>query len=189
MSRYAVSSDDDDALIRAARGGDQMAFALLLRRHRDWVLRLLYAIVKNRDASEDLTQEVFLRRLRWRPHYKVTHSPSLLFRIARNLLIDRARRHQRKAGTCVPFEEVGTPIPSRESSPDQILELRERLDCIRQAIEGLSERCREVFILHRFGGLSYEEIAVRLGLSPSTVEKHMIRAIATCKAGVEQLDH
>ena len=139
--------------------------------------------------AADLTQEVFLRLLRWRPHSKVTHSPSLLFRIARNLLIDRARRHQRKAGTCVPFEDVGTPIPSRESSPDQILELRERLDCIRQAIEGLSERCREVFILHRFGGLSYEEIAVRLGLSPSTVEKHMIRAIATCKAGVEQLDH
>jgi len=138
--------------------------------------------VRCRHQAEDLTQETFRRFLGRASKSGVSHARGLLFHIARNPLIDRSRSMARPGRQHVALEEVGDQLVEREAAPDRALQDRERLEFGRQVIASLPERCREVFILSRFGGLSYQEIAERLQISTSTVEKHMIRAIRVCKA-------
>ncbi|WP_051946382.1 sigma-70 family RNA polymerase sigma factor [Verrucomicrobium sp. BvORR106] len=136
--------------------------------------------------AQDLTQETFTRVLSWQPKAQVTQPRSLLFRIARNLLIDRSRSHARTQQVQVPLtQERLAETASTIAPPDQHFAAREQLRKVQTAVAALPERCREVFILNRFGGLSYPEIADRLGIAPSTVEKHMIRALAACRATMD----
>jgi RNA polymerase sigma-70 factor (ECF subfamily) len=138
------------------------------------------------EEAADLTQETYTRLLRWKSEAEVEQPRSLLFRIARNLLVDRSRILWRRTRplTEEEIEKEASPI----SSPAQSAETVERLRLIQQAVAQLPERCREVFILSRFGGHSYGEIAILLGIAPSTVEKHMIKALAACKAALDNVE-
>jgi len=135
--------------------------------------------------ADDLTQETYARALRWTPRRAIKEPRSALFRIARNLLVDRARRASRDC-----LETLHDPLELRAATAlttTDSVEARERLDLVRAAIDALPKRCREVFILSRFGGLSYAQIADRFGIAPSTVEKHMIRAIAACRDALKRV--
>ncbi len=98
---------------------------------------------------------------------------AFLFQIATNLGIDRVRRSQlaRRAGIEEIEEESLSPAAEETVSQRQSLEL------IEQALNALPDKCRQAFVLHRFDGLSYAEIAVRLGVSQSMVEKYIIQAL------------
>ena len=61
MNVRPAATNDDDFLMQAAAGGDRVAFAHLMRRHRGWVLALLRAVIHDADQAEDLTQNVFCR--------------------------------------------------------------------------------------------------------------------------------
>jgi RNA polymerase sigma factor (sigma-70 family) len=137
--------------------------------------------VRCRQEAADLTQETFLRVLRSPQHDVIRHPARLLFHVARNLLIDRGRQRARQPEFELFSEESAG---SEGASPARLVESRDRLALVQAAIAELPARCREVFILNRFGGCSYPEIARRLGLSPSTVEKHMIKALAACRAAL-----
>jgi RNA polymerase sigma-70 factor (ECF subfamily) len=141
--------------------------------------------VECQHEAQDLTQETFARLIRWRPAQEVDQPRSLLFRIARNLLVDRARSRARFAPE-VLTDEMIERTASLAANPAQRADAAERLQIVQAAMAALPERCREVFVLSRFGGLSYAEIAARLGIAPSTVEKHMIRALAVCKAALAE---
>lgn len=65
-------------------------------------------------------------------------------------------------------------------------EVRDELAVLRAAVANLPERCQQVFILSRFEGLSYAEIAERLQITTKTVENHMGRAILACRAALEK---
>lgn len=135
--------------------------------------------------ANDLTQETFFRLVDWRPKSEVSSLRGLLFRIANNLLIDRSRRKSRQP--VEPLTEAcleGTESPLKR--PDQQVVAGEDLRRVQRVIAELPAKCREVFVLNRFGGLSYPEIAVRLEIAPSTVEKHMMRALTACRATLEE---
>ena len=138
--------------------------------------------VGSKADAEDLTQETYSRLVEWLPKVVVQHPRGLLFRIARNLLVDRSRAQARSRDCCEPLtDERLEGTPSGTATPLQQLTARDDLRKVQGAIAELPERCREVFILNRFGGFSYFEIATRLDISTSTVEKHMIRALAACR--------
>lgn len=91
-------------------------------------------------------------------------------RILRNLRIDGARRASRDA---VLDEDMADPQPG----PDRAAQARLELAKAAKTIETLPPRCRTAFELHRFGNLSYAEIAQRMGISISMVEKHIAEAV------------
>jgi RNA polymerase sigma-70 factor (ECF subfamily) len=138
-----------------------------------------------RHEASDLAQETYLRAFRWEQHTRIEHGESVLFRIARNLLIDRARRRIRHPEN-LSLDDTPESSVCTVACPARSADASDRLRLVRAAIAGLPPRCREVFILSRFGGLSYADIANRLGLSPSTVEKHMIKALAACHAALAE---
>lgn len=130
------------------------------------------------DASEveDLVQEVFLRIVRRGPSGELEQLDGYIFKTAASVLMDRGRRRRvRHADRHVPFEpEIhGGEAPG----PERALIGAETLEAIGIALLELPERTRRVFILRRMEGLSNPEVARRLGISTSAIEKHMLRAV------------
>jgi len=129
----------------------------------------------NTHEVEDLVQEVFLRIVRRGDSQDLDRFEGYVFQTAASVIKDRFRRRRaRMSDSHVPFE------PDQHSqadvSPEQTLLAREALRSTTRAIMALPERTRTIFVLRRLEGLSHPEIARRLGLSLSTVEKHIQRA-------------
>jgi RNA polymerase sigma-70 factor (ECF subfamily) len=126
--------------------------------------------------ADDLTQEVFLRLLRHPDASSIDNPEAFLFRTAVNLLRDRARRaHTRAQG----LSELTLRLDGVEGlSPQRVLEGRQSLDRALRALGELDVRARDAFMLHRLEGLKYAEIAELFGVSVSSVEKYVIKALA-----------
>jgi RNA polymerase sigma factor (sigma-70 family) len=160
--------------------GDERRHSLLssFAEHRDALLRFLQRRLDNAALAEDLTQETWLRAANAQGTAAIDNPRSFLFRIAANL----ARDHQRHVRQRIELEtaaEVAEAIPDRQPSPETVILHRSELAQLRRVVDGLSPRCREVFILGKFEGLSLAEIAARLGISRNTVVSHMVTALAS----------
>ena len=127
------------------------------------------------DAAPDLVQEVFLRAAGSQQLGILDNPAGFLRRIARNLLIDRARR-ARTAAILVPLDEArDAPVAADQ---ELALEAADLLHLYEQALEAFPEKTRRVFLMHRVDELTYREIHKRLGISVATVEYHMMKALA-----------
>jgi RNA polymerase sigma factor (sigma-70 family) len=153
--------------------------------HRDALLRFLARRLDNTALAEDLTQETWLRaanRQAFAPGAAIIDNPrSYLFRIAANLALD----HQRHVGHRVELqesEEVAEAVADPRPSPENVVLYRSEFARLMRVVDGLSPRCREVFVLCRFEELSHAEIARRLGISRNTVVSHMVTALAALES-------
>jgi len=134
--------------------------------------------------AEDLTQEVYCKLARLEDEEVLAKTEGYLFRIASNVLRDKNRRDRVRArDKSVPYDDAleKDPFPS----PEQIIDGREQYGYFLKALKDLSPRAREVFVLSRFEGLTYRQIAQRCGISVNTVKKHMVKAMAGLKAALE----
>src|ERR1017187_9406984 len=167
-------------------GVDQ--FSAVVAKHRPQVFRFLLASTRDFDLAETLTQECFLKAHRnWAGFRGESSAMTWLMRIAINLQKDhwRNRRLQfwRQTRTnSVDSEEAGKWLPSGESSPEQQLLARERVAHVWQAVKGLSERQRTVFLLRYVEELEIAEIGRATGLSDGTVKAHLSRALGRVRA-------
>ena len=81
---------------------------------------------------------------------------------------------------------VPEDVPDGVPFPDTVIDYQQRLAILRNAVDELPPRCREVFMLHKFKGLSHAEIASCLSISRNMVEKHSIRGLAHCRDRLRQ---
>jgi RNA polymerase sigma-70 factor (ECF subfamily) len=129
-------------------------------------------------ASEidDLVQEVFLRMQVHGQAGSIDHLDRYLFTVAASVLADGCRRRAVRHGD---DHESFTDLhhPSEDVTPERVILDREALDLVVRAIAEMSERTRDVFVLHRFEEMSCRAIAVQLGISESAVEKHVMKAM------------
>lgn len=133
----------------------------------------------NADTAADLSHDVFEKLATVRAEIPTAgDARAYLFRMAGNLAIDHgrveARRREILTGSQVLFEDV-------EASPETIAVSRDQLRQVELALEELPEKCREVMLLARMHGLPHKEIASRLGISVSLVEKYQLRALRHCR--------
>ncbi len=105
-----------------------------------------------------------------------------LNRIARNMLIDRARRRRRTGAIFYPLDE-GRDAPSR---PEQEWRIEEKdlQNFYRRTVRAMPPKTRRVSVMHRIHRRTYKEIATELGVCVETVEYHMMRALRLCRAAV-----
>lgn len=154
------------------------SLAWLALRYRPALVRYFVRHLGVRDDAEDLAQEALERLARKAPQVDIDNVEAYLFRIASNLLRDRYRRDSsHHAQDHVPFDGLADSEPSEAPSSERVYEDRERLQAFLQALDALPPRCRQVFLLQRYEGLTYSAIAKRLQISVSAVEKHMMRAL------------
>lgn len=137
------------------------------------------------DDAEDLVQEAFARFHRAGHRAGDIDARPLLFAISKNLLKDLWKATHRER-TRVVGQDVDAvawqTAASQAPSADRHAMAREELAGVSEAIRALPPRCRDAFLLHRFENLSYSQIAERLGVSVSMVEKHLAEALRRLKA-------
>ncbi|NQE64360.1 sigma-70 family RNA polymerase sigma factor [Caulobacter sp. RHG1] len=149
---------------------------LAVRRHEGMLRRFIALRVGGSADVDDLVHEVFLRFARRPPNESVERLDSYLFQTAANLIRDRARRqHVRRLALPEIEEAAAAQAPA---TPEQTLIDRETLTQVRRALADLPERTRHIFLLYRIDGLRHQAIADALGVSISTVEKDVRRAMA-----------
>jgi RNA polymerase sigma factor (sigma-70 family) len=131
--------------------------------------------VGSRAEAEDLTQEVFLRMVRRLELEDVENVEAFVFRTAVNLLRDRSRRDKSQSVRKVEFASRLTDVD--DLSPERVFDSRQSLTHVIAVLEELDERTRDAFILHRLEGMKHAQIAELLGVSVSSVEKYIIKAL------------
>nr|WP_237486660.1 sigma-70 family RNA polymerase sigma factor [Pelagerythrobacter marinus] len=128
------------------------------------------------EEVDDHVQEVFCRLCTLEEGKRPENPQAYVFQVAANLLRDRARRAMTRDAFTRQYA-LDNKDQVEELSPDRVLQGKQAVRALRAALEELPERTRTVFLLHRFEGYKYREIARRLGISASSVEKHMMSAI------------
>ncbi|RYG95479.1 MAG: RNA polymerase sigma factor [Alphaproteobacteria bacterium] len=148
----------------------------LFKSHSNELLRFIRRAGVPEEEAPDLVQDVFLRLATTHDGQDSIANPrAYLFRVSRNLVTDHARARavrQRYTQADAPTN-VAAPAPP----PEAAMDYRRMVQKLEGALAELSYRQREVFLLHKFEELSHTEISVRLGISRSMVEKHMMRAL------------
>lgn len=129
---------------------------------------------------DDVVQESFLRVWRARAAQPVRSARAFLFRIARNLALDRVRR-ERSTPVAAVGDLAAVRVLDLGPSAAQTVDTREKLRLLADAIESLPPRCRQVVILRKLQQLPQKEVAARLGLAEKTVEAQLARGIARCE--------
>lgn len=156
------------------------ALETIYRRERDELLRSLRRKV-GADHAHDIAQDVFLRLVACGQADHLHNPGGYLNRIARNVLIDRARRRRCRIDPLPLIEAIDAPC---EADQERDLEAGDLKAVLTAALGELPARTRRVFVMHRFEGLAYREIHSELGISLAAVEYHMMKALNHIRSAV-----
>lgn len=170
----------DQDLMRIVQAGDYSPASEIYDRYSGRIYNFAFRFLKNAEAAEDATQEVFVKMLR---HANQFHGDAKLstwlFSITANWCRDYLRKADNKSKES---EDVLVTLPaSAEYSPDRTLEQRENEQRVRRALATLTPEQREAILLSRYQGLSYAEIAQVAGCSEGAVKTRVFRAMETLK--------
>jgi RNA polymerase sigma factor (sigma-70 family) len=158
------------------------AFDTLSRRLRPALMRHFQRRTASVSDAEELVQELFLRLLRRADLFALENLDGYVFEAAANLARDRVRRQQARGGCHIDIADI--EAATDDPSPEQVVDARKRLDLMLVALDGLPPRARTIVILRRFENLTYRQIAERLDISVSAVEKHMVRSMSALRAAL-----
>lgn len=140
---------------------------------------------QSQENAEDLVQEAFLRLYEFQQSGRDVIKPeAFVVRAAFNLAVDAGRKKSRDLTVGESVEEL--QLPDLSPSPEERLATDQRLATARRILNSqMAFRTREIFVLHRVEGLKQAEIALRLGISVSAVEKHIARAVLVLMEGLK----
>jgi RNA polymerase sigma-70 factor (ECF subfamily) len=147
--------------------------------HLRRLTRLLRRRGRTPEEAEDLVQEAFLRLHAFLQAGKeVRESEAFLVRTVLNLSVDAHRREHRDLYVSEAVEDL--PLVDLAPAPEEVLAAEQRLMQMRRVLDTqVGARTREVYLLHRLDGYTYQEIGHRMHMSSRTVEKHIARAVTT----------
>lgn len=177
--------DDDLALVQRAKGGDMEAFRSLVVRYQRKVYAVALGIVKDADLAWDVSQDVFVRVHRSLEGFKGESSFfTWLFRIATHVSIDSVRKERAAQRDEVDelqeadLEDAGEGILATPlgNDPGETLLRRELAGKMAAALATLPEKHRTILVLREVEGLSYDELAERLGIHKGTVMSRLFHA-------------
>ena len=131
-------------------------------------------------SASDALHDTYIRLLQAGTIPDLDNPRAYLFRAASNIALDRLR-----AGNVANRRLIAADLAPEQASSappaDIAIEKKERVRLLALAIGELPPRCREIFLLHKIDGLSHSQVAEKLGVSKSTVEKHVMKALAHCR--------
>lgn len=185
LNKLTTKAVYDYKLIQAAlHKGDQKAYAELLQRYRESVYFVMLRMCNNKDDAEDLTIEAFGRAFKRLDQYTPTYAFSTwLFKIASNNAIDFLRSKKKNTALSLDTklendegQEFSKNIKSQTLDPEEHIIKKQKIELLRDVVEKLKPRYKELVKMRYYEELSYEEIAVKLELPVGTVKAQLFRA-------------
>lgn len=174
-----IEPSDDSLLLKQIRNADAAAFRRLYDRHYRKVYQFANSFLRNKEASEEILQETFLKI--WVNRDKINSElpiQPLLFTLSKRLVIDAVRKAaalHRQNGV-IAFE-----MQQHDSGTEEKIIFADLLTHTQKAIDRLPRQQQTVVRLSKFEGLSYDEISQRLDISKNTVKNHLIVAMKTLR--------
>jgi RNA polymerase sigma-70 factor (ECF subfamily) len=171
---------NDQELMRIVQSGDYSPASEIYDRYSGRIYNFAFRFLKNAEAAEDATQEVFVKMLK---HANQFHGDAKLSTWLFSITANWCRDYLRKADNRSKESDdvlVTLPTPT-ELAPDRNLERRENEQRVRRALQSLTAEQREAILLSRYQGLSYAEIAQIAGCSEGAVKTRVFRAMETLK--------
>jgi RNA polymerase sigma-70 factor (ECF subfamily) len=171
----AAEFDTDVPQVAAIGVGDRLAFEEFLRRHDPWVRAVIYGVLGDRDALDDVAQHAWT--LVWQRAAELRDPRcwrAWLYRLVRNAALDFGRdaTRRRKRGQ----SDVGLEAASVGDRSDAGLDLREQHRAVLSAIEALPVLYREPFVLRHVNGWNYQQIAEVMEMPVDSIETRLVRA-------------
>ena len=179
-------SDPDVRLMLEVRDDSASAFEELMIRYQSRVVTVLHHMIGDIDQAEDLTQEVFMRVYRSRKNYQPgAKFVTWLFTIANNVALNAIRSRGRRKELQIESHESGVhaanpldamAVAGSAQMPARRLDKAEMRQIVQLAIESLNERQRMAVLLNKFEGMSYQEIADTMEMTPQAIKSLLSRA-------------
>jgi len=171
MGRAVLEAETAEALVRAAKAGDQRAYGELVRRYRPRIVALALHLTGSRAEAEDIAQETFIRALEKLDSFE---GRSQFFTWVYRIAVHRALNAKRSAGVrrAMPIEDprVDAAIDvDADGDPRKAVELQETYGQLLAAFDGLSDVLRTTLVLVTLQGMSHAEAAVVLGSTEGTI--------------------
>ncbi len=180
-----LSSDNfTQELLARLKNGDMLAFDQVYELYSHKLFSFVFKILKNEAEADDIVQEVFVKiwESRWSlVDFKLLNS--YIFTIAYNHSIDHIRKRisNNKYLEHLKNSAVVNFTPTIISQ----IEFNELHNQVEKLIANLPERQKQVYLLHREEGLTYPEIAEKMGISKNTVENHMVKALKYLRQNID----
>ncbi len=172
MARSANDRSDSDDLLG------------IFLRFRRRIMRAVANIVKPHDI-EDIVQEAFVRCYEASRKTEIRHPRAFLMTTARNLAINHVvRADNSRAEQVASFDDSAVPLYTQPLEPSA--ESQEQFLLLCRAVNQLPLQCRRAFILKKVYGLRRKEIAEYMGITESTVQKHVAKGLLTCSEFMEK---
>ncbi|MGV8095056.1 MAG: RNA polymerase sigma factor [Mangrovibacterium sp.] len=177
MKNIPLNTDND--LMFRIKQGDEVAFELVFHRYKGYLLDFISKSLPQEEDPESIVQEVFVKL--WISRDNLDPSKSLnafLYTIARNQLYGRLRKLLSKRKY---LEELYFSSTVSSNTTEKEIEYHELEKTVADLIESLPAKRREIFILSREEGLTFKEIAGKLGISENTVDTQIRKALSFIK--------
>ena len=178
----AGESNFDAEIIRNLKNGDAGAMAMLYKLHWKTLYIPAYNILKDKEACEDIIQELFIRIWNARNELSITSSLQAYLSAATRYEVYRRLRENRRYEPIV--DEIVNALSGHTNYDD--LEFKELQSQINTVVDTLSPKCKNVYILSRNQQLSHKEIAGKLNISTKTVRNHLTHALHHLREGINQ---
>jgi RNA polymerase sigma-70 factor (ECF subfamily) len=186
-----LSLSDEDLMAKAALD-DARAFTELVRRYQTRVVHLVSRLLNDREVSEDIAQEVFVRVHLHRRNYRTGSKFSTwLFTIAANLAKNEMRRRKRRRNWTSldemqdTLKDASLQFADKKSNRQEDMEREQLSGVVGEAIATLPDRYRIALVLRDIEGLAYEEIGLALKIPGGTVRSRINRARLMLKRKLE----
>jgi RNA polymerase sigma factor (sigma-70 family) len=174
----------DEALMTAVKSGKLEQAAVLFERYHVRLYNFLARLAMDKTVGEDLTQNVFLRMLKYKHTYKESmRFQSWIYQLARNVFSDHYQSMKRSIHSKIEIEHIAEFVQEAESEAEEEREAR-----LHQSLNRLSEEYRELLVLTRFQQLKYEEVAEILDTTVANIKVKVHRAMIKLREHYFQLE-
>ncbi len=163
----------DETIMEAVKSGDLQQATLLFERYNKRIYNFLARMTSDRLLAEDLTQNVFLRIIKYRMSYREgARFQSWIYQIARNVFSDHYQSVKNRYSDFVDVEKISDHMPDNEE-----MEQQERENLLQRSMARLTDEQRELLVLTRFEHMKYEEVAELMNTTVANIKVRVHRAI------------
>lgn len=138
--------------------------------------------IPNKDYAQDIVQESYMKAIALQNSQEILNKRALLYKIAKNLMIDKARKNFNLQE--VLYEEH--EYTAKTVEPEEVLLEQDRQKTLMRALQTLPQKRKEAFVLHVLEGYSRDEVSQMMGISIDAVEKHLSRASIELKEKIKR---
>ena len=175
----------DELIMEAVKNGNLQQASVLFERYNKRIFNFLARMTMDREVAEDLTQNVFLRMIKYKSSYREGNKfQSWIYQVARNVFSDHYQSVKNKRADFVDVERMG----DRMADNDESERVDEQEKLLERSMSMLNEEQRELLVLTRFQHMKYEEVAVIMNTTVANIKVKVHRAIGKLREHYFELE-